>query len=66
MLFLPTMEQLRINIKQTCAANKHSSELFTSLQDQIMNSVAKPPFNIAEPDFDLDEFNLVDTNLTVI
>ena len=31
-----------------------------------MQSVAKAPYNIAEHDYDVDEFNLVDTNLTVI
>ena len=66
MLFLPTMEQLKINIKQICFEQKQASELFAHLQDQIMRSVSKPPFSIAEQDFDLDDFSLVDTNLTVI
>ena len=66
MVFLPTMEQLRLNIKHMCVNTKQSAELLQSMQPQIQNSVSRPPFNIGEQGFDLDEFNLVDTNLTVI
>ena len=65
MVFLPTMEQLRLNIKHI-AINKSSAELMNNLQDNIMASVGRAPFNIPEEEFDLDDFNLVDTNLTVI
>ena len=66
MVFLPTMEQLRLNIKDICAVGKQASELFAHLHSQIMSSVQRAPFNIREQDFDIDEFSLVDTNLAVI
>lgn len=65
MVFLPLMEQLKLNIK-SMAPNQTSAELLISLKDSISGSVAKPPYNISEHDFDIDDYNLVDTNLTVI
>ena len=66
MVFLPSMEQLQLNIKHICQETKQADELLNHLQDKIIKCVKKAPFNIPEHEYDVDYFSLVDTNLTVI
>ena len=47
MVFLPLMEQLKLNIK-SMAPNQTSAELLISLKDSILSSVTKPPYNISD------------------